>query len=165
MNEENWKEIRNYKGYYVSNLGRVKHNNKILKPIKSRNGYLHIFLYSNNSKKQFLIHRLVANEFINKVSDMNEVNHIDGNKENNRIDNLEWCTHESNVHHFFNNNKRNDTKPKKVMQFDLQGNLLQIYSSIRNASKCTNITPHNIIYCCKGKKKTASNFISKYAIS
>ena len=51
LEAEKWKEIDAFKGYYVSNLGRIKHNNKVLKPIESRNGYLHIFLYSNRKAK------------------------------------------------------------------------------------------------------------------
>ena len=164
MLAEEWKEIKDFNSYYVSNFGRIKHKNKILKPIKSRNGYLHIFLYKNKIKKQFLIHRLVAIEFIDNTSEYNEVNHIDSDKENNRIDNLEWCTRKQNVHHFLSTNNRNDTNAKEVIQYDLYGNLIKKYKSIRSASTETGISPHNIIFCCRGQKTTASNFIWKYAI-
>lgn len=164
-NLEIWKTIKGYEDYQVSNYGRIKRNEKILKPILSRNGYLHIFLYSKGKSKQFLVHRVVANTFIENKNNLKEINHKDGNKQNNIIDNLEWCTRKENVHHFLNSNKLNETKSKAVVQYDLKGNKINEYESIRKASKMTKIEAHNIIYCCKGQKATASNFIWKYKIA
>lgn len=165
INPEIWKTIKGFENYQVSNHGRIKRNEKILKPIKSRNGYLHIFLYSKGKSKQLLVHRIVANAFIENKNNFKEINHIDGNKQNNAIDNLEWCTRKENVHHFLNANKLNNTKPKAVIQYDLNGNKINEYESIRKASKITKIEAHNIIYCCKGQKETASNYIWKYKIA
>ena len=162
---EKWQIIEDYSSYQVSNLGRIRSKKGILKPIKSSNGYLHIFLYNNGIKKQFLLHRLVCKAFKKNIYNLSEINHIDGNKENNNINNLEWCTRKENVHHFLLSNKLNNTIAKKVSQFDLLGNKLNSYKSIREASRQSNIDAHNIIYCCRGQKKTAGNYIWQYDVS
>jgi predicted XRE-type DNA-binding protein len=114
---EIWKDIQEYEGYYqVSNLGNVKAVRRsvvykykhgdgvrifpehITKPWKRKDGYLSVTLTKNKTKKTFLIHRLVANAFI-ELNGKPEVNHIDGNKENNLAVNLEWVTdYENKVH-------------------------------------------------------------------
>lgn len=157
-----WKSIEGYEQYQVNNLGQIRRKNKILKPIKSRNGYLHIFLYSNGKAKQVLVHRIVAKAFIKQVNNSKEINHKDGNKENNSVDNLEWCTRKQNVQHFLDANKLNNNRPKSVIQYDLEGRKIREYSSIRKASRESKINAHNIIYCCRGEKPTASNYIWRY---
>jgi hypothetical protein len=112
---EIFKDIKGYEGYYqISNLGNIKslsrlvdnHSNfkkllkeKILKASISKTGYYVIDLKKNNQRKTFKIHRLIALHFIKKIQYKNFVNHIDGNKLNNEISNLEWCTiKENNIH-------------------------------------------------------------------
>lgn len=111
MENEIWKPIPGYEGLYeVSNLGRVRSikyfnpaNNKIyirtrvLKPSKHENGYLRVGLCKNCKEKKFRIHRLVGMVFISNPNNYLEINHIDGNKENNCVSNLEWCTREYNI--------------------------------------------------------------------
>ena len=115
MMEEEWKDIKGYEGYYqVSNLGRVrsldrivitKDNRKlpikgvVLHLFKNRNGYFQVQLCKGNKTKHHRIHRLVAENFLPRVLYKTDVNHIDGNKSNNRITNLEWCTKEENMQH------------------------------------------------------------------
>ena len=117
--EEIWKDIPEYEGLYqVSNFGRVKSlsvirfirgkyilikRDKILKQIYNPNGYLYVGLHNNNKSKQYLIHRLVAEAFIDNPLSKPFVNHIDFNRLNNKIDNLEWCTQKENVYHSINN--------------------------------------------------------------
>jgi hypothetical protein len=91
---EIWKDIDGYKGYYqISSFGHVKNiiTGNILKPSKSKSGYLHITL-CYKKKKDLLIHRLVALAFIPNPNKYRYVNHKDENKENNNVNNLEWCT-------------------------------------------------------------------------
>lgn len=124
---EVWREIPNTGGfYYVSNMGRVKSSARprvmsngtvkhykefILKPINHTHGYLSVNLYLDDGKQcKRLIHMLVAEAFIPKYTDGLEVNHKDGNKKNNFVENLEWCTHKENVHHCFNTGLRSDVK-------------------------------------------------------
>lgn len=100
--KEIWKDIKNFEGLYqISNYGNIYSNNRkmILKPRKDKDGYLGINLYKNNCSKSYRVHRLVAIHFIFNPDDKLQVNHIDGNKENNCVWNLEWCTQEENMQH------------------------------------------------------------------
>lgn len=103
--KEEFKSIKGYEGTYeISNYGRVKslkfNREKILKPVLI-NGYPTVMLCKNGIAIRFDIHRLVAEMFLNKSEEKNEVNHIDGNPQNNKVTNLEWCTHLENVRHAF----------------------------------------------------------------
>lgn len=118
--QEIWKPIKNYEILYeVSNLGRVKsldrfvnsksntktfRPGKILKCLDHRKDYLYVELYDGNKGRcKRPIHRLVAETFIENIEYMDVVNHIDGNKFNNCVTNLEWCTHSYNCHHAIQN--------------------------------------------------------------
>lgn len=112
---EEWRDIEGYEGLYqVSNLGRVKslerviirannrampYKEQILKNRKTSNGYLYVSLYKNKQCKNHSIHRLVAQSFIENPNNYEEINHIDENKTNNNVVNLEWCTRKQNMAH------------------------------------------------------------------
>ena len=103
---EQWKPIEGTDGKYeVSNLGRVRTNGKrpgLLKLTKQKSGYRYAMIQlSNGKQKNCRVHRLVAEHFLPNPDNMKEVNHKDGNKDNNRADNLEWCTRSHNVKHSF----------------------------------------------------------------
>lgn len=165
VHTEIWKKLKEYPNYEVSNLGRIRNQQKLLKPYKTNNGYLHIFLSKNGKQKQFLLHRLIAEAFIDNLKNLKEINHIDGDKSNNSINNLEWCTRKSNVHHFLCSNTRNTTMARPVTQYDLKGNKVKTFKSIRQASKESKIDAHYIIYCCKGNKAKTSNYMWKYEVA
>lgn len=112
-NKEVWKDIEGYEGLYqISNLGRVKSlpkirgrtlvEERILSPVLGNRGYKMIMLYKNNGNKRFSIHRLIAKAFIPNISNKPYINHKDGNKLNNSIENLEWCTCRENIIHALN---------------------------------------------------------------
>ena len=118
--EEIWKAIKGFESYYeVSNLGNIRslnrnvksgiHNwklkSRILKPRKDRNGYYSVSISFNGIVKQFLIHRLVAFEFVEGFNETLEVNHKDFDKTNNKANNLEWCTKSENHKHLYKNNQ------------------------------------------------------------
>lgn len=101
--QEIWKDIPNYENLYqISNRGRVKSlhnrhkNKKYLKPCPTSKGYMSVSLCKNHTQKSFHIHRLVAENFIPNPNNYPCINHIDENKENNDISNLEWCTYQYN---------------------------------------------------------------------
>ncbi len=98
MIKEQWKPVKGYENYSVSNLGEVK-NNSTGRILKSSNGrYEHLVLPKEGGYKSLYVHRLVAIAFVNP-NGKKEVNHIDGNKKNNKADNLEWCTSRENINH------------------------------------------------------------------
>lgn len=99
---EIWKTIEGYEGKYeVSTWGRIRNaKGKIMKPYKNEKGYLKVTLYSSDKHKaKFRVNRLVAKAFIQNPYDLPQVNHKDGNKENNSVTNLEWTTNEINTKH------------------------------------------------------------------
>lgn len=115
---EVWKDVVGFEGLYkVSNLGNVKRvgffrgvnkaylNGYILKPTDNGKGYLRVKLTKDNKSKRFMLHRIIAEAFIENPLKKRCVNHIDHNKKNNSIENLEWCTHSENVIHAINHGR------------------------------------------------------------
>lgn len=138
---EIWKDIPGYEGYYqVSNIGNVKSlerkdklgrkvRSKIITPIVTSKGYLEVGLYKDGNRHIFKIHRLVGLAFIPTVKDKNEINHIDENKQNNMVDNLEWCNRSENVNHGNRTTKMATTTGYAVTDGT------SIYRSVQFASK------------------------------
>ena len=161
--EEIWKDIPNYKGLYqVSNLGKVKSlygKGKILKPNIDKDGYERVALCKEKKRKDLFVHRLVAITFIPNLENKSQINHIDGNKQNNCVDNLEWCSCKENIVHSIKILKKRN---KKLNQYDLNGNFIKTYDSIKIAGITNDIKPQNIWRCCKGIRPTAKQFIWKY---
>ncbi len=131
--EEIWKDIKKYEGLYqVSNLGRIKRirfiNNVTNKPqerIISVNkidnlGYRTTCLCKNNKRKYKRVHRLVAETFISNPNNLPCVNHIDGNKTNNTISNLEWCTHSQNTSHALSNGLIDNAKHRIAVKNNMK---------------------------------------------
>lgn len=107
---EQWKKVKDFENHYeISNLGRLRsirtsqgtYRERMKRPSLDRNGYENIKLYKNNIQHSKLIHRLVAEAFIPNPEDKPTVNHIDGNKSNNQVNNLEWNTYSENHLHAF----------------------------------------------------------------
>lgn len=96
------KKIDGYEKYFITNYGVVINNetNRVLKQEVSK-GYLRVTLSENNVQKRFLVHRLVAKHYLLKEIGKNFINHIDGNKLNNNVENLEWCTSSENERHSY----------------------------------------------------------------
>jgi hypothetical protein len=109
-----------------------------------------------------LIHRIVAETFLENINNKSCINHINGDKTDNRVNNLEWCTQSENMLHAY---KTKLIKPsyKKVIQYDLYENFVKEWESIVDVEKILKINSSNISKCCKGKLKTAGGFVWKYA--
>jgi hypothetical protein len=182
--KEIWKDIPGYEGLYqVSSLGRVKslgrnvmkwnhysfQPEKILRACTDNYGYLIVGLYKEKKLKSFKVHRLVAQAFIENPKNKDTVNHINGNKQDNSIENLEWATNAENKKHAFatgltgGEHFRNNKRSVKVIQYDKGINLIEVYPSAREAERQTGICNTSIIQCCKSKIKTAGGYIWKYA--
>lgn len=168
MKEEIWKDIEGYEGLYqVSNLGRVKRmrfinkNTNIEKErIKSqkirKDGYLEVALYKNGKGKYIQVHRLVAKSFIPNPKKLPQVNHIDGNKENNCVDNLEWVTNKENVTHAIktglqNNSGEHNGKAKLTQQQAEKIRKIRKEKNVpyRQIAKKYNVSHYTIIQICK----------------
>lgn len=172
--KEIWKNVVGYENYKVSNFGRIKSLNynktkyaKILKP-DIRRGYLSVTLYKNRVRNRFQVHRLVAINFLPNVYNLPCVNHIDGNKQNNRIDNLEWCTYKQNINHAIKTNLRSfnmggNPNAKKINQYDMQGEFIKQWDCMKEITNKLKISKYKIYNCCIGKSKTANGYIWKYA--
>jgi hypothetical protein len=162
-NDEEWKDIpceivNGTKGYKISNYGRVKnHKGKITEGSNHESGYLWVSI----SPKQYLLHRLVAKTFIPNSENKDQVNHIDGNKENACSNNLEWCSNAENQIHKVKSGLSNSIK--KIVQYDLQMNQIKTFSSQVDASNELKISHTSISKCCLNKQKTAGGFIFKFA--
>lgn len=157
MEQEIWKDIEKCKGYQISNKSRVKvlskqvragiknqtyvtRKEKILKPYISR-GYYQVSLCIDGKYRHFQVHRLVAEAFIPNPENKPQVNHIDGNKLNNDISNLEWVTRSENQLHAYKTGLQKPLKgeenilSKTILQLDLEGNYIKKYRIFNGSRK------------------------------
>ena len=182
MENEIWKPVKNYEGYYeVSSYGRVKsldriinysdgvkhlHKGRILKPYKDareNKGYLRVELKKDGIFKKFAIHRLVAQAFIQNPSNLPEVNHKDEVKTNNRVSNLEWCDGKYNVNYGTAIQRRAEKRSMSVLQIDKETNeIVAEYPSTMEAARQLNISQGNIWSVCNGTQKTYKGFKWQY---
>lgn len=170
---EEWRDIEGYEGLYqVSSLGRVKSliSGKILKANTNRYGYKVVALYCNNKRKTITVHRLVAEAFITNPNNLQQINHINEDKSDNRACNLEFATPKQNANHGTRNeriskSKRNNTyNTKTVIQYTLDGDFIKEWSSVREIQRVLGFSQGAISSCCRGEKhyKTYKNYMWKY---
>lgn len=158
---EIWKVIKDYPDYMVSNLGRVKSlwfgKEKILKGANIK-GYLKITLCKEGKQKQYLIHRLVATAFIPNPNNLPEINHIDEDKTNNRVENLEWCNRSYNVNYGSCTERMAKAKSISIIQFTKNNEFVRRWNSAKEVERELGIHHSIICMCCKGKQKTAYGY-------
>lgn len=162
---EEWKDVVGYEGLYqVSNLSNVRNRfNKVLKPCYAQ-GYARVSLSKKESKiKQALVHRLVAEVFIENSDNKRTVNHINGIKSDNRLENLEWCTYSENNKHALDNRLRK-TNAKIVLQYTKSGEFIKEWNSTLEIERVLGIDRTNISCACNGRHgyKSAGGFKWKY---
>lgn len=173
--EETWKDCKHYEGLYeVSTIGRVKNKKtgKILKQCMESSGYYKVNLYKYGKVKNESVHRLVALTFIDNPDSKPQVNHIDGDKLNNEVTNLEWATQSENMKHAYDNGlhyisdyqkqrirESNITKKSKAVRC-IETNT--IYLSANEAQRQTEISQGSISHCCNGVRNTAGGFHWEY---
>jgi hypothetical protein len=126
----------------------------------SPKGYYFVNITNGVRSRRIGIHRLVAQAFIPNPDDKPQVNHINSDKTDNRVENLEWCTNGENQIHAYKNGLQ---KTREVRQYDLSGNFVKEYKSAAEAERETGIWQSNIKACCKGyRHKTTGGYIWRY---
>lgn len=186
---EIWKDINGYNGLYqVSNNGNVKSlermcrqfnghcycnrkvTEKILKGRKDTKGYLQVELSKNGKQRKYLVHKLVAMMFIPNPHNKPQINHINGRKNDNRVDNLEWVTPSENVIHAYKTGllniddivkhcrKLGEKSAKKVNQYNLQGEYVKTWDSISEAHRSLKVDCSSISRCCRNKQQSAGGY-------
>ena len=157
---EIWKDIVGAEQYYqVSSNGNVRNKvtGQIVKPSTSGN-YLHVELrYGIN--KHCSVHRLVAEAFIDNPFGFPCVNHKDENKENNNVENLEWCTYQYNCKYGMGSLARNS----RVIQYEMNGNAIKIWDSMKEAAEVVGVKYQSISRCCRGLIKSSGGYMWSFA--
>ena len=172
---EIWLPIEGYENLYeVSNLGRVRRlesvvngkagskrkvPGKILKPRANKNGYLMIRLSKNSIYRPCYLHRLVSSAFIPNPDKKFQVNHLDEDKTNNTVENLEWCTAKENVNYGTRNKRTAEKLQKPVLCVELN----QIFPSLNEAARQLGLSKGNISNVLAGRYKTTGGYHFEYA--
>lgn len=175
-----WKTIKQNEYYQINENGIIRRvgysktdtchkyitEPKILKQWADKDGYMKVFLSKDCKVKQYMVHRLVAQHFIENDNPLrNQINHKNGIKNDNRVENLEWVTQSENRQHclkYLNPKLRNNKLSKKVAQYDMEGNLIQIYKSANDAKRILGYSQGHISEVCRGEKQHYKGFIWKY---
>jgi hypothetical protein len=148
-------DVIGYENLYTINTNgdvySVKRN-KYLKHFIDKDGYAYVSLSKNCKGKKFKLHRLLAIHFIPNPDNKPEINHIDGNKLNNELSNLEWCTSSENQLHAFRTGLQRTVNKRKVGKYSLDGELLKVYDSLTDTKK-DGFRPPDICSCCKHLKR------------
>ena len=182
---EVWRDIQGYEGLYqVSNKGRVKSverydslgravKERILYQHKEKKGYMRVSLSKFGIQSYFKVHRLVANAFIENHDKLPQINHIDEDKCNNTVSNLEWCTNQYNSSYgtrvdriLSSRGQSRKQKPngrRKISQYTRDGVLLKTWDNAKEVKKSIGIDNGDIAKCCKGIYKQVGGYRWKYA--
>lgn len=158
--------FRDFTKYEIFEDGRVWSytSNKWMKPTPSRDGYLQIFLSDNDGKiKNYKVHRVVYESVTGQpIPEGMQVNHIDENKTNNHITNLNLMTCKENANWGTRNERVRRSQSKSVEQYDKDGNLIQVWPSTNEVQRQLGFNKGNISSCCNGRCNSAYGFIWKY---
>lgn len=154
--QEIWRDIEGYEGLYqVSNMRRVKslgnefsRKEKILKPRKSKDGYLQLQLHKEGECKDYRVHRLVGQAFLENPEELPEINHKDEDKINNCVENLEWCSSKYNKNYGTRNKRVSKSLSKPLMCVETN----EIFNSAQEAQEQTGIDASSIGKCANHRK-------------
>ena len=177
MKEERWMPIEGYEKYLVSNTGKIKgYRGRLLTFTLDKDGYETVSLCKNSKQKTFMVHRIVAKAFIPNTENLQTVDHIDGNKRNNSVDNLQWLSRRDNVrkyhreqgHRLFETPRvkgrvKGESKRIRVNQFTRSGELVNTFISFMDAERKTGVRYGNISMCVNGHKPSAGGYVWRKA--
>ena len=177
---EQWREIPGYEGLYeVSNCGRIRKGDRLKSLRSDKGGYLNVWLSKNGIQKCLKVHRLVALAFIKNPEGKRTINHKDGNKQNNNVENLEWATHSENIMHANETGLRVVTeaqrkaasitgqktcdanRPRKPVICIKNGTSVE-FESVHEGARFVNGSASAIVQCCKRKIRTYRGFVWRY---
>ena len=176
--KEIWKDIEGYEGYYmVSNMGNVKSlertvwyngghykkSERILKADKEGSGYYQVWLCKDGKRDRYKVHRLVAQAFIPNPNNLPFINHRDENKQNNCMENLEWCSRSYNNTYNGRAKKVGKKNSKPVYSISKESGLVTYWESAKEAERILGISSSHICSCCKGKLNSCGGFYWMYA--
>ena len=178
IGREEWRKIDFAPNYEVSKLGRVRSVHRsvctngylpndvvILKPIyRGKSGYYCVNIHVNGKRRMVNIHRLVALAFIEnpRPKVFNMINHIDGNKTNNRVDNLEWCNCSMNMTHAYEHGLQENGNIRPVVQMRSNGDYLCVFKSITEAAIVNSVTKGHAWECVSKNKLFRRKYYLKY---
>lgn len=175
--EEIWKKIVDFPKYMVSNKGRVKSiervdwrgrhiKEKILKPRKNRSGYYYVNLYYTSTEYvSKTIHRLVCEAFLPNPDNLPQINHRDENKQNNNLENLEYCSAKYNSNYGTHIERQSINRARPIEQLDFNGNFIRVWEGgVSEAGRKLGINPSNISACLLKRKgrKTAGGYVWRF---
>nr|DAM25038.1 MAG TPA: homing endonuclease [Caudoviricetes sp.] len=178
MDKEAWKDVKGYEGYYqVSNYGRVRsvdrvdmrgqhRKGKVLANSLNSGGYLLVDLHRDRKVKYCLVHRLVAGEFLSNPNGLPEINHKDENITNNKVSNLEWCSHSYNINYGTRNEKAGKAiarvQEKPIYVIAPSGHHY-CFGSIKKAAELLGLSRGTVSKCLIGRQKHHHGFAFEYA--
>lgn len=166
-----YRQIPGYSRYYINketakviSIARGIDKIREMYPTVNRMGYYqYTMLNEENKSKSLLQHRLLMLTFVDNPNNYPFVNHIDGNKLNNVVDNLEWCTHQQNVRHAIDTGLRDSSyAEKEVHQYDICGNYITTFKSLIEASRQTGCSSPNILHYIQGDTPHAKGHLYSY---
>jgi len=156
---EIWKAIPGFDNYEVSNIGNVRRiDGTQMKIFKTANGYMRVGLRANGIRSQLLVHRLVLSAFVGPCPDGKQVNHIDEDRSNNNLYNLEYVTAKENINYGSCIEKGVSKRVKAVAQYSLDNVFITSFPSIKAASQFSGVSSENICSCCRGGRPFAGGF-------
>lgn len=168
---EAWKPINGFPKYQVSNQGRIKNieSGRIFTGTKDAFGYIHVRLINPQGKYTLRkIHRLVAEAFLPNPEHKPIIDHLDGNKTNNTLENLRWVTYSENTVAY--NKKREEANPenkqnqksRKIAQYTLDGKLVATFNKMSEITKATGISKYGVYCTCYGKLRSNGGFMWRF---
>lgn len=164
-NETEWRSVIEYPNYEVNQFGEIRHKvrKQILKPRSNNGGYQYVNFRINGRLQNFAVHRIVANAFIPNPNGYTEVNHIDRNRMNNCVENLEWVTSSQNKQHAYLLSENKICRGKRVDQFTKDGKYIKTFDSVSEAAKEMGCCVAAISNCCLGRTKTSQGYRWSFA--
>lgn len=150
--------------YLIDEAGQIftRYRMRIMKQSLSHDGYMVVGLSKDGGRKQYRVHRLVAEAFIRKEDGKDFINHIDGEKTNNHVSNLEWCTVQENclhsIHILGNTVTKGGLPPKAVVSVDLSNGEIAVFASSMDAERKIGIHHGAVTRVCKGKQRSHKGY-------